>query len=571
MVCMKKIFEEEIKSLQLEDKLKKWAKKYKNKKVLVYGTGKYFDALICQYNLRKYLNVVGVSDLKYQDLSVETDKGFEVYRPSDIDKSSCEVVFVTTRYPNGCKSYLHAYELVKPNTDIITLFDKSTKDIVKEFFQKIKIALTYAKENKVFLKALKYFIFCSNNEISSKLNYERVLKRIRSYDIKAGKKVRVAFLVETNQKWGFQSVYDLLKEDNRFEIIMVALPIVTKHGSMLVNAKEDIEFFKKMGIDVIDGYNEEQAKTIDFESLDVDLIFYAHPWFCAQNNIPPSKTSKFALSCAISYGFNLVESRLWGTSTPRKFCGNLWTMFSESKWHKGFYEKGTGLKHKDNMIVTGYPKMDAYKAKVDKYFEELWKSKNQPRIIYAPHHSIENSGMAMSNFCSHSSLIFEYAKNHPEYSFIIKPHPVLKSKCESMGVMSNKEFDDYLTGWANLPNGNVYTGGNYYDLFKTSDALFTDCSSFLGEYFVSGKPIIYAESATRMPFNDFGLMLKKCFYQIKKFEDIDDIFKKIFIEKNDEKEQLRQNLIEKLFYLPEEGIGKKIVDYITRELFNGKQ
>ena len=87
----------------------------------------------------------------------------------------------------------------------------------------------------------------------------------------------------------------------------------------------------------------------------------------------------------------------------------------------------------------------------------------------------------------------ELAKKHPEYSFVVKPHPALRYKCISEKFLTEQEYDDYIAQWNSLENATVYTDGNYFDIFKTSDVLITDSSSFLAEYFYSGKPTTLCE------------------------------------------------------------------------------
>ena len=254
----------------------------------------------------------------------------------------------------------------------------------------------------------------------------------------------------------------------------------------------------------------------------------------------------------------MVESKCWGTTTPRNFCSNLWTMFAESKWHKTFYEKGTNLKNKDILYVTGYPKMDAYRDPINPDIAKLWKDDEhkKPRIIYAPHHSIERSGgFGMSNFVEHAGFFLDFAKNNPQYSFIIKPHPVLRSKCEAVNFMTPEEYDEYIEKWRELPNGNAYTLGNYY------------CSSFLAEYFVSGKPIVLLESKSRMPFNNFGLKLREGMYRPQDVSEIEELLKEIFINGNDVLGEKRRQIISQQFLLPECGVGKYITDYLKKQLF----
>ena len=172
----------------------------------------------------------------------------------------------------------------------------------------------------------------------------------------------------------------------------------------------------------------------------------------------------------------------------------------------------------------------------------------------------------MSNFVEQAQFFLDFAKNHPQYEFLIKPHPVLKSKCEATGFMTGEEYENYIEQWRELPNGNAYTLGNYYDVFKTSDILITDSSSFLGEYFVSGKPIVLLESKSRMPFNDFGLELRKGMYKPQKVEEIENILEEIFEHGNDSLKETRDKIIKKQFVLPEGGVAKRITDYLKKEL-----
>ena len=71
--------------------------------------------------------------------------------------------------------------------------------------------------------------------------------------------------------------------------------------------------------------------------------------------------------------------------------------------------------------------------------------------------------------------------------------------------------DLYEKGWDSLPNASVYKEGDYFGIFQTSDLLITDCSSFLGEYLVSEKPIIFLDKAERAGFNELGERIKKTF------------------------------------------------------------
>lgn len=562
---MMTVYDDYLKGQSFSKKLEKWSKLYKNKKVVIYGCGLLFDKIVELYDLNSRLNIVAVCDVRYEKEQPLKYKGFKTLKPSELNKTDYDVLIFTVFDHLTCLNYLNTFGFFNENKEFRYMNEQTLKSKIIALGMKFNTAIKYMLETKQPLKTIKYFLFCNNIEFNSKYNYQRTLKNLRNKP-----KKKVVFIVESNQKWGWQYVYEEMKKDDRFELLLVTLPLTTRFKDKIYPQKEDIEFFTQRGMPIIDGYDYSTEACIDLNKLGADIIFYTHPWFVDVHKIPPSVTSEYALTCAVSYGFNLVESSCWGTTTPKNFCSNLWTMFAESAWHKPFYENGTNLKHKDILYVTGYPKMDAYNRPVDPKYNDIWKEKEhtKPRIIYAPHHSIEREGgFGMSNFVEQAYFFLDFAKKHSEYEFLIKPHPVLKSKCQAVGFMTPTEYEDYIEQWRLLPNGNAYTLGNYYDLFKTSDILITDSSSFLAEYFVSGKPIILLESKTRMPFNDFALELKKGMYTPEHVEEIEDILYDIFNNKHDSLFEIRKNIIKKMFTLPKGGIAKHIVDYLKLQLY----
>jgi CDP-glycerol glycerophosphotransferase (TagB/SpsB family) len=119
--------------------------------------------------------------------------------------------------------------------------------------------------------------------------------------------------------------------------------------------------------------------------------------------------------------------------------------------------------------------------------------------------------------------------------------------CVKTGLMSELEYENYINEWNNLSNAYVYDSGNYIDIFKTSDILITDCSSFLAEYFPSGNPIIFLNRKDRAPFDSFGEKLKKSFYEINEFNEIPLVLENLIENKNDCLKNARKDLINKFF------------------------
>ena len=58
---------------KFQTKLDLWVKKYKNKKIVLYGCGLLFDEIINSYSIKEKLNIVAVCDVKYESEKYEME------------------------------------------------------------------------------------------------------------------------------------------------------------------------------------------------------------------------------------------------------------------------------------------------------------------------------------------------------------------------------------------------------------------------------------------------------------------------------------------------------------------
>ena len=85
-----------------------------------------------------------------------------------------------------------------------------------------------------------------------------------------------------------------------------------------------------------------------------------------------------------------------------------------------------------------------------------------------------------------------------------------------------------------MKNAKIYTQGDYFDLFKTSDALITDCGSFLAEYLFTKKPILHLRTKLQnRPFNKIGKKIIENYYQIYNLDELKNIFNRIILDNED--------------------------------------
>lgn len=115
----KNLFFEYLENKNFQKRLDKLNKHLKNRTILVYGTGMFFEAICKNYNLKK-LNIVGVSDKKFAEHSEnETFCNYKVYSPSEIKFLKIDTIIVATKNYVDIIEELKFYTLKEKNLLII--------------------------------------------------------------------------------------------------------------------------------------------------------------------------------------------------------------------------------------------------------------------------------------------------------------------------------------------------------------------------------------------------------------------------------------------------------------------
>lgn len=511
------------------------SKKMQDKKVIFYSNGAYFCAMCDLYDLKKLFPNSKVCDLKYQSEQTDEFKNFKTVKPTELKDICFDYIIITSQNSKTIFNYL-TKELKVKRKKIIEL---NKKTFIKGILGKIPLFVKYFSLSKNIFTSLKYLLFCNNGELLAKINYFKKLKSLKNKE-----KIKVAFVCEENQKWGYTKLYKLFLSNSRFEVLPVILyPIITS-SRVEFTQKANFEFFKNEGIEALDGYDYKNDEIIPLESFQPDLVFYQQPWYL--NNLNhPQHVSEFALTLMSPYGFTTLGEKNWGSDLVKAVYSSLWMFFSETKYHLNFYKKAANMRFKDNLYPSGSVKLDAYFSFDKTEVSNLWKGEGK-RIIYAPHHSIFNNGLKMSTFHKNFKFFLDFAKTHPSLSFIFKPHPALKNACVQFGLMSEVKYNNYLDEWRNLPNSDVYEGGRYFELFKTSDVLVTDASSFPAEYFPTRKPIIFLERKDKAPLDAFGKKLFLGIYSLYDICEFENLLNKILFV-DDSLKPVREKIFKQCF------------------------
>ena len=247
-----------------------------------------------------------------------------------------------------------------------------------------------------------------------------------------------------------------------------------------------------------------------------------------------------------------------------KMC---WKYFSSSRVEQRLIEQDSCMRGYNSFFL-GFPKIDELVNKTYHKRLELWKNdeNTKKKIIWAPHFNQKEG--ANGTFFENYRWFYEYAKNRTDISWVVRPHPRMSAGTISAGIFHNKkEYDEYINAWNNLLNAKVIEGGDYYDIFDTSDAMILDSVSFVAEYFYTGKPLLILEPNSNREFNELGVVLRQSAYHARgnDYTSIEH-FIDILIEKDPKKNERDEVLQKYLNRNDSYSVSKAICDTIFDKL-----
>ena len=380
--------------------------------------------------------------------------------------------------------------------------------------------------------------------------------------IRRKEKIKVAFVTDDAAMWSGDKLYNYFANDDRFEpTIFLCLRFDKREYTTL---QKDLQFgieqFKSRGLNVVGVSDPDAVMPAQ------DVIFYLRPYM---NHFPKAfrleNLTPKTLATYIPYSFTVARD-YFEYHSPIYYLP--WKIFFSSpmnlKLIDGLCKVGV-----PRGIYSGYPRLDTIFEDKDK-FKFNWKMTRPyaKKIIYAPHWSIKGTqGIVFSTFQWNYKFIYEFAKAHPEISWIFKPHPTLLFSAIESGVFPSAEaFEEYMQAWNDLPNAQVYTGGYYHEIFATSDGMIHDCGSFIAEYQYANKPMIYMTRNTQ-EFNELAKGILNASYTIdgRDLQGIAALMEKIFIAGEDPKRAEREKFFdENLNYYKQNGMSAS--EFIYREI-----
>ncbi len=370
------------------------------------------------------------------------------------------------------------------------------------------------------------------------------LKLCKTLNNKYSKRpIKIIFLNSEISKWSYQSLYEELSKNPKFqaEIILTVKKPLLKHKYDFLDFKKSLEesydYFKNKGMNVSYGFDFDKRKYISLKTFNPDIIFYEQSGHVDKSqNI--YATSKFALSFYCSYGSSTTNGK---NEYDLGFLNKVFRYYIDNPTTKKFLQTH-GFKD-EQVVVSGSLKLDAYKKDID-FGNQIWKT-DKKRIIWAPHFSFyKGSVLGFGTFDWNYKFFFDYIKNHPEIEFIIKPHPDLKRQIIRTHFMTQEEMTNYFDELEKMENVQIFEGTDYFDMFRCSDLLITDCNSFLSEYLQTEKPVIHLLNKDSVGFNEYGQKIISGYYNARNTDEINVLIDKLLIKNDDNLLDTRKNIIE---------------------------
>ena len=409
---------------------------------------------------------------------------------------------------------------------------KSTRNFLFNTFRK--------KETKYRLKKVSEF-------------YSNHIKRIKN---KKGK-IKVGFLVNENQKWNCQTLYDELEKNDKYEPVILLTQNEKIHKNKTENysdIKENFDFFQKKGLRIEFAYDLKKGKYLSLKKFNCDIIFFPQPWFlnCSQSVY---NVAKYSLTAYVPYCFHMLEEE---NNYFVDFHDILWMYFVESPLYEKKYAKKFSAK---NVFFSGHTKLDNYLFSNEK---DIKNSSDKKVIIYAPHH-YNCFRHRFITFDWNGKELLDFAKKHSEFEWIFKPHPIFKNSLIEQNIMDIDSVNAYFDEWEKI--GTVYTQGDYYNLFKKSSILITDCISFLAEYMPTKNPVIFLKSLNQIaPFTELGEKITEYYYKVHNWQEFCNTFETV-VKNNDD--YLKTKRIENLKYISmRKSAAGNIVEKFNSVLFS---
>lgn len=375
---------------------------------------------------------------------------------------------------------------------------------------------------------------CGERQTGDLLRQIDLVKQVANAAVRklppSGQRIRCVFLVHVFEAWdALSDVHQAMLADARFEPLVATIPRRFPGDKGYGGEEATSKALSDIGVRHLRLGMSNSMEALDvLKALGPDVIFRQSHW---ENDVPPGfRTPElvFARLCSVPYGTSLVQrfmvnERVDGDVSAFAFDQAYhrvaWRIFCETEATRSYFQ---GFRHSDpeKFVLSGFPKLESLQRAGRRAVWPLSGGERRGyRVIWAPHHSVGDKWLAFGVFHLIYRQMLEWARSAPDIEFVLKPHPALMKSLVLERRLKEETLDAFVREWESLENCCVRTG-QYAELFAASDLMITDGLSFLTEYQLFRKPLIFIDSGRHVPFNTIGALAEACSHRVRSFEEM---------------------------------------------------
>ncbi|WP_112944601.1 MULTISPECIES: CDP-glycerol glycerophosphotransferase family protein [unclassified Rhizobium] len=359
-----------------------------------------------------------------------------------------------------------------------------------------------------------------------------VLKQVSHLTLRrlgpATPKIRCVFIVQSIPMWdALADVYWAMTEDDRYHPMVVSIDNSQLGVAEFAGEEEVHAGLTALGIPHI------RLDMHSFDALDIlrnlmpDVVFRQQQWDSPVPHGLRTMEITFARICVVPYGMGVLanpdakseDDEAYSDNYDQQYHRLAWKVFCETEMTQSYYRSFTHS-DPDKFVLTGYPKLNKLMEAKGKGEWPIAEPNGRTfRVIWAPHHSLAVNGFGFGVFHKIYKQMLDWARSAKDIQFVLKPHPALAFGAEQSGLFRDNSYQRYLDVWSALPNCAIREG-TYGELFDASDLMITDGVSFLTEYHLFEKPLIFIDSGVHAAFNALGRLAERAAHRVETFNQL---------------------------------------------------
>lgn len=341
-------------------------------------------------------------------------------------------------------------------------------------------------------------------------------------------RIRCVFLVHAIESWdALMGVYHAMRADPRFEPIVLSINRKFPGDATYQGEETTSSNLTRLGIPHLRvGMQETPTALAALRAFAPAVIFRQSQW---EEDVPPAfriDQLAFAKICSLPYGtcivakFSKNDESVGGVSSlafNQLYHKRAWRVFCETELTRSFFAN-FNPGNPEKFVLSGYPKlMRLREARNQKDAWPINHGVRNFRVIWAPHHGLTPEWLGFGVFHEIYNDFLSWAAACFDIEFVLKPHPALFGYAVSSGLMSKEQLETFVQKWCALPNCHIESA-DYGSLFASSDLMVTDGVSFLVEYPVFEKPLVFLDSGRHVPFNPLGDLAVRAAHTVHSFQ-----------------------------------------------------